>query len=128
MPIRHDRNYQFNRQSAERVIDVVKRVETMFYEQRQWIPELAVNTSSDQLVEAIVTTAITACSSTTYGTGAAQPYIQSTAAPGTGISDPGYANPVTVLNWLTSTGTISIGTHVMISMRSGYWLLVSGDC
>jgi hypothetical protein len=128
MPVRHDKNYQFNRQAAERVVDVVKRVETMFYEQRQWIPELAVGTGGSQIVEAIVTTAITACSSLTYGTGAAQPYVQSTVAPGTAISDPAFSAPVTVLNFLTSTGTLAIGTHVLISMRNGYWVLVSGDC
>lgn len=76
-------------------------------------------------LEAIVTTPITAASGTTYGTGAAQIYIDSS---GAGISDGAYPNPVTVLNWYTGSGTVANGTHIFISYRNGGYRLVGADC
>lgn len=78
------------------------------------------------VVDAIVTTQITACSTLTYGTGAADIYIDNES--GVAIEDTAYPNAVTVYNWFKNSGTIPTTTHIKIHMRNGKWFLLSADC
>jgi len=119
-----DRPIVFGAKAVERITTAVKRIEKMPYPSDQFMAQRA--TLWLPVTEGIVTTAITACSTLTYGTGAVQPYIDN--GMGTAIADPGFPNPVTVLNFLTGTGTIAIGKHVYIFWRNNGWRLLTGDC
>ncbi len=117
----------FGETAAQRIVNTVRRVEgsPTFGDRggaggpRLWNPGT---------LEAIVTTAITACSGTTYGAGEAQIYIDDPDDPDNAIADPAYPDPVAVKNWLVSSGTVAIGKHVNIGWRNGGWRLISGDC
>lgn len=116
----------FGETAAGRIASAVKRVEASPYFNgggppggpRLWNPGV---------LEAVVTTAITACSGTTYGTGQAQIKIDNDAGTDA-IDDPSYPDPVDVKNWLVSSGTVAIGKHVNVGWRNGGWRLISGDC
>lgn len=73
-------------------------------------------------VRAIVTTAITACSGTTPGTGAADIWrrqVDGTMA---------MTENVPVANWSQTSGTVAIGLHVLICWCDAEWEFVVRDC
>lgn len=111
--------------AAEQIVDTVIRVrgEPRTGKNSDSYP---VSTWNPGVVDAIVTTAITAASGTTYGSGACQIYIDNNN--GTAITDPAYPSPVSVLNWSQNTGTIAVNTHVEIGWRNGGWRLIVKDC
>jgi hypothetical protein len=144
-----ERPAQFSRRAAERIVDATMRTENAFYSSRPPTDHPAPWTTGT--IEAIVTTAITPANGTTYGVGAAQPYIStfnSTFNSNTNtytnsyiaVPDYSYAtttvngntnttvNSVTVLNWSQNSNTIAVNTHVLIAWRNGNFLFVSGDC
>lgn len=119
-----DERVGFGQRAARRIRDSVLRTEAMTFgtggqrgAPRMWNPGV---------LEAIVTTAITAASGTTYGTGAAQ--IKVDDGSGAAIDDPTYSVPVTVMNWYTGSGTVAINTHIFICWRNGGWRLLGADC
>ncbi len=79
------------------------------------------------LIPAIVTTAITACSGTTPGTGNAQLYYRATPDATSATADADNAS-VTVLNWYTSSGTIAVGKHINVYWWSNAYWFANGDC
>ncbi len=143
-----ERPAQFSRRAADRVIDATMRVEAMPYPSRQSTPDTGPWTTG--IIEAIVTTAITAASGTTYGVGAVQPYIPALNSSTfnsntntysntyTAVPDYSFAtfdantnsihNSVVTLNWSQNSNTIAVNTHVLVGWRNGFMEFISGDC
>jgi hypothetical protein len=109
----------------DRIAAVVRRVEgePIFRQQQQNRQPVIMIPGP---YEAIVGTAITAASGTTYGHGTATIQIDDGSL--NAIADTSYTSPVTVLNWSTSSGTISTGKHILISWRNSRWTLIWADC
>jgi hypothetical protein len=81
------------------------------------------------VLEAIVTTAITAASGTTYGKGNATIQIDSlSGVTYTAGANSAYATGILILNWLQNTGTIAIGTHITVYWANGNYRLLTADC
>lgn len=86
------------------------------------------------LFPATVTAEITACSTSATpvpGTGQAQLWVWDDDAETfstNGDDGPNEDGIVTVRNWFTASGTIAVGTHVVICPWSNAWWLISGDC
>lgn len=81
------------------------------------------------VLEAIVTTAITAASGTTYGKGNATIQIDTlSGVTYTAGANPAYATGILVLNWLQNSGTIAIGTHITVYWANGNYRLLTADC
>ncbi|CEF48258.1 unnamed protein product [uncultured bacterium] len=79
---------------------------------------------------AIVTSAISAASGTTEGTGQAQLYYY--ADPDTTTltadADSEGAAHVDVVNWYTGSGTIPVGTHIILYAYNNRYRLIGADC
>jgi hypothetical protein len=125
--------YGFGKDDVGRIGEVVRRVEKQPYRgtpvtQRPtvWNPGV---------IEAIVTSPISACNGTTPGIGQAQPYITTynsntntfSAAPDYSYANTN-SNSVLVANWSQNSNTIAVNTHVLIGWRNGHFIFVSGDC
>ncbi len=138
-----DAIYGFGNDDVKRIGDAVRRIEKQPYPGTP--PNQRPGLWQTGTIEAIVTTAITACNGTTYGIGAAQPYIDqfnSNSNSYTAVPDYSYAsttvnantnavtttNTVTVLNWSLNSNTIAVNTHIMIGWRNGTFRFISGDC
>jgi hypothetical protein len=84
------------------------------------------------LIPAVVTTAITACgtqSTPVPGSGAAQLwYRNDDAAAMAQNGDDGASGIVPVLNWYAGSGTIAVGTHVLVASFSNSFWLIGSDC
>jgi hypothetical protein len=119
-----DNRITFGGKAVKRISDTVKRVEgTPFGEPDQrrtpapWNPGI---------MDAVVTTAITECSGNNYGVGYAQIKIDDDSD--VAQIDPAYPDPVRVLNWSETSGTIAIGKHIKVNWRNGKFGLVVRDC
>ncbi len=119
------RSVVFGEDAAKRVGSVVKRVESQPYDftgtgkgPRNW---------TAGILEARATSSITQATSTDYGTGTAHIQIEDPDNPGKFIDDSAYGD-IDVLNYAQTSGTISSGTHILVSWRNGKFLLVSRDC
>lgn len=114
----------FGSKAVQQIRDIYTRVRDTPYggaapthEPRLWNPGV---------MEAIVTSAISAASGTTYGTGQAQIKVDN--GSGVAIDDPNYPIPVAVTNWYTGSGTVAINTHIFICWRQGGFRLLGADC
>lgn len=122
-----DPRYTLGPAAAAQIAEIVRRVNGQIYNQdARQKKRPVIYGAGVSVVDAIVTSAITAASGTTYGSGAAQIYIDNDS--GVAIEDPSYPSPVTVLNWYQNSGTIAIGTHVKLNFRNGKWEFLGGDC
>jgi hypothetical protein len=125
MPAPPKRIGQFSEDDARRIAAMVRRLEAAAVlpgaappgGPRMWNPGT---------IGAVVTTAITAGTSSTYGSGAAR--VKTDDGSGGKIDDLAYPDPVTVLNGYTASGTIAVGKAITISWRNGKFLLVGCDC
>jgi hypothetical protein len=76
---------------------------------------------------AIVTTAITAASSLTYGSGAVQLHYSVNPGDVAATPDPDVAS-YPVINWYTSSGTIGTGKHCFVFATSAGLTLLIYEC
>jgi hypothetical protein len=79
--------------------------------------------------KAVVTTAITAATSSSYGSGYVQLYYSSSPDATGGSPDPDWTSTSTpVRNWYQNSGTIAVGTNCyVVTADYGLWLL-GADC
>ena len=79
------------------------------------------------LFKAVTTTAITAASSTTYGTGSVQLYYSANPDDIAATADADNAS-VPVFNWYTGSGTIPTNTHCHVFPSDNVLWLLTWDC
>lgn len=126
-----DRPQLYNRRTSETVTDGTERLIRQFYPSSAQRPlwNRPVISTTAGVYEAIVTTAITAASSSQYGQGNATIYIDTkSGSTYTYAADPSFAAGLLVLNFYQNSGMISIGTHIMVAFRNGNLRLLTADC
>jgi hypothetical protein len=120
-----DKIISFGQRAAERTKNAVIRIERQTYGGGEAGQRATV--WNPGVIEAVVSTTITACNGNTYGQGNATVYIDN--ANSVGITDAAYNSTVVVLNWYVNNGaSIGVNTHIMIGWRNGNWRLVGADC
>lgn len=123
----NDGGIKFGRPAAERIKRSVLKTERPEYTNGQNLAGPRVWTPG--VMEAVVTTAITACVGTTYGKGNATIQIDSlSGSTFTAAANPAYAAGILVLNWYVNSGTIAIGTHITVYWYNGNFRLLTADC
>jgi hypothetical protein len=125
MPTPPRRIGQFSEDDARRIAAMVRRLEAAAVlpgtappaGPRNWGPGT---------VPAVVTTAISQGGATAFGSGQAR--IQMNDGSDGIVDDSAYPDPVKILNYSMTSGTVPVGKRVMAEWRGGVFYLVTRDC